>query len=317
MDKKTKILYKIFNAKVFFAIVCVVAIVVVIGIKIQSDQKQKKIEERLTNFKMESYKGDEMVSVGKALEHCNLKSYDLEGIVVGIDRDGEGLCRYYIKDRGVVMDIVDKLNNINLSNMTDSAEEFIDGKVKWDILLYPSKEAYAFRIFGQDTRDEKYCLTRVRSVEKKNYSVESKKYYTELWKVFGSETQLLYNSDIEEYIKEVIEEYVKPISIDNAIRICSQEELDYGNLFFYEHTVPEDGEVDVEGKGYYMSTAIYKFPVEDTGGYLLLEKEDYVTNDTPCIDVIRLELHNSDGEYINALESDKGTIKSFVESMGE
>ncbi len=313
MNSLKKIMDKIFNLKVFFAIVCIVAVVAVVRIKMLSDAEQKKIEERRTNFTMESYESGKSVSVKKALEKCEISDGYIDGVVVGVDKDGEGILRYYLTDKEAITKVVNKINEIDLREMTEDAYDFVEDNEKWDIILYPTEQFFALRIFGQETADEEYYRTTVKAVEKKGFAADSLRYHKDLWEVFGSETQLLYGSDIDVFIEEIIDQYVTQISVDEVVDICVQEEIDLGRLFAFEHSVPEEGSIESNGNSQFgLQTAIYKFYIKDTETYLLIEKKNYVMDGYPQAGVLRVELYNATGECINVLDSDEDTIRAFI-----
>ena len=58
---------------------------------------------------------------------------------------------------------------------------------------------------------------------------------------------------------------------------------------------------------------IYQFPLQDNEGYLLLEKEAFIGNGVPRINLLRLELYNAEGEMLDSLQADVEEIVPFVE----
>ena len=302
---------KIFSVKTFIILLCIVSIVCVIYIKYKADERQKLVLSRLGDT-MDGYKGEQSGTLGKALEYCELKTYDIDAIAVGVDLDGKCVRRYYIKDRMVVSKIVEKLDSMEVYEMIDTAEDFVSQDVSWDIFVYPQESKYALRFYGQDTKEDGCCQTTVTATNKKSYLLSLDDLTDELTTVFGSSSQLMYNTDVISFIEDIIKEYITKISVDRIKVICQQEEINYESLFVYEHTPGEVGSTEVVN-GLGNATMIYQFPLQDNEGYLLLEKEAFIGNGVPRINLLRLELYNAEGEMLDLLQADVEEIVPFVE----
>lgn len=313
MEKVRRILEKIFNVRNFLIVAFLIALVCVIYIKIKGSQLQKIGDDRLKDFSMDSYKDDGTVSVSKALKECDIDGENIGGVVIGVDNDGEGIVRYYITDKTIINKVYDKLSEMKLSGMSDSADEFVESEEDWDIQLYPTDMSFAFRIYGQVTKEDGCYRTAVMATDKSAYYVKSQYIHQDLWEVFGSEYQLYFNTDIISFIDSLIDENIDKISLDDVVKLYDGESVDYATLFGYEHGCTKIGEYApyAEIPDFTVDSNIFEFPIEGTECYVQLELYYDSSEFEEKIKLLGFKVCNSSGETINLLETTEDEITEF------
>lgn len=308
MEKIKNIFNRAFTIRNFIILAFVASIIAIIWIKVKENAEQSKVEKRLDNFTMESYENGVEVKFTKVLSRCDVEEEDLEGIVLGVDSDGSGIVRYYIDDKEIINKVMDKLKEITVIGMTDPADEFVEREEDWDIHLYPSNQYFAVRIYGKSTPDTDCYRTSVNAVEKSGFYAKSKWYHNDLWKMFKSETQLVYTKDMEDFIKEILDKYVVEITLDEVISGCSGEKPDMASVFRYKHS-SENG----DGKLTRSATRVYKFPIKNVNGYFLMEKVEATADGYPKSDILRMEMYNDEGQALNIFEANEEEIRKFLQ----
>lgn len=314
MEKTKRILEKIFNIRNFLLLVFGVAAVCMIIIKQKSDAIQKMSDNRIVEFSMDSYVIGESVSVSNALKESDITGDNVDAIVIGSSSDGGDIIRYYVTDKEIIDEVYKKLFTMEVFQMNDPADDFVETEEVWDIHLYPTDCKYAFRIYGQATDDKNYYRTVIETVDRKAYFSKSKYWHQDLWSVFGSEYQLVYKSNINEFIGDIIKEYERNISEDEVVNLYTEEMIDYGTLFSYAHGECEEGEAPIyeDYPEFTLPTNIFKFPIEGTKTYVYLEVQyaNSINNESK-IKVIDLSLYNEVGEYINLMIASENDIRAF------
>ena len=309
MEKIRKIADKVFTVRNFLILMCVVSLICVCAIKKVADKREKASERVRLNPSVENMADmDKVENISKALKVMDITDDSVEGVMLGVDVDGAGCKRYYFTDKDIIENVIKKLDNTKLTKM-----EFINWDEEatsklWEIQMCPSEGAAALDIFGKKTAstgDECYRTEVWRTYKEAYYSYIDPN-NEDIWKIFGSQKQLLFDSDIAEFIADIIEENITEIDMESVIDICTGDEVDLGRLFGFWHTAPEDA-------GEMLLNYVFEFPIKGTDSYVLIEKETHTENNLPCSAIIRLELYNSSGECLDMLKADEEDVRAFAD----
>ena len=228
--------------------------------------------------------------------------------------ENEGIARYYFTDKEIIKRIYNELQSMQIYKMSDTADDFVESENTWDIQLYLNEYKYAFRFCGNATDDEEYDRTTVMAVDKEAFFSKSKYFHQDLWKIFGSEYQLIYNSNINKLIVDIIDEYQKKITINEIISLYDDETIDYATLFTHTHSPNEQIEVPLfeEHPDFTVPVNIFRFPIENVDAYVYLELQySESMNNKSQIKLIEISLRNESGEKIDLLNTCEEDIRNF------
>ena len=186
-----KVCDKIFVLRNFMILLCIVFAVCMIWIKVSHDKRQGeikgKIESGLEQAKLNQANMKESedvlsdryndfdykefrtlpstpelcsdmecnVSISEVLEAQGVTSDKIEGIVIGVDKDGNGIERYYFTDKEIIEKVIEKLKYTELTKMTNTGVDDCRVEPDWDIQLCYADSEYALRIKGEPTNDKR------------------------------------------------------------------------------------------------------------------------------------------------------------------
>jgi len=336
-----KIINKICSVRVFVLLLCIVFAVSMIKMKNIRDEREdlnremlKKAgeyniseednliskDDRYTGSNIREYRTlpsspelcadmDYKVGVSEVMKELNVTLDNIEGVMIGADADGSGIERYYFTDREIIKKVVDKLEKMELTKMTNMGVDEYSVEEDWDIQICFSDSEYALRVYGEPTNDKRCYRTVVDEVYKVGYYTDKNNIDDDYADIFGSSKQLLFDSDIKEFLDEIIQDNIGVMDMEKALDLCTAEELDLGILFGYKHNPP----IYTVDLGFYKCSAyIYVFPIEDTDYSILMLRECSSHNGKPNTKIWRFELHNGEGEYVDMLTATEEEIRNFV-----